>query len=401
MAKRSTAGTIGGIAAAAEASGLSSVASPRRALRLALVLCATFAGGLLLAAATALAASEAYPGGHPPEWPTTGAYLSPKLHPQGEATEAAILYGSLNISPEVSENRTGYYFLYEEGQSCMGGTQVVPGVGQEEGNELFLSVELTGLKPNTTYAYCLVATYSPDRTLDGVSLTFTTANEAPKVLDESTQAVGSTAAVLGAQVDMHNEPGSYSLIYAPNTWRQDVEEGNLASPDVLVQGKIPVALSAQEISVPILCGLAPSTVYDYRFVAIDAWGLEEGPVQSFATSESLSQSGIGTSEGACPAEGSGPAGGAAPGEGTGSAGAGSNGGAVQGTSASMETSSQPSTLAALVGGPLPIGHVAIAKTVSHLKGQVSKVGAGKRRKVKRQHLERQRRRSLRRKGKKK
>jgi hypothetical protein len=129
----------------------------------------------------------------PPEEPVTRACPGPIIAGAPEK-----LCGTLN---PASSSKVGYFFAYNIGTGCAGGQQTP--AGQEvEGEEIEVSAELTGLAPDTQYAYCLVATNGVGDTY-GNATTFTTHSTSvavpqPPQTDQRLLPPGTPAVELGA-----------------------------------------------------------------------------------------------------------------------------------------------------------------------------------------------------------
>jgi hypothetical protein len=107
-----------------------------------------FLAAFSVACCLALAPAMSSGAEQPPEQPVTEACQGPS---SGKAPRVC---GSLNPG---SNAKVGYYFAYNLGHDCAGGSRTSPGPELEgEGIEVFDN--LTGLEPETVYAYCLVAT---------------------------------------------------------------------------------------------------------------------------------------------------------------------------------------------------------------------------------------------------
>jgi hypothetical protein len=121
------------------------------------------AGGLLLAAAPALAAA--------PE--------TPEVKVESVTAYAATFHGVLNpAAPAPSEGGT-YKFLYKAGTptECKGGSETSAGISTGQVHEeQFASV--SGFKANTAYAVCLQVTNLEGETTESAPVSFTTANGA-------------------------------------------------------------------------------------------------------------------------------------------------------------------------------------------------------------------------------
>jgi hypothetical protein len=133
-----------------------------------------------------------------------------------------------------------------------------------------VSAPLTGLSPETTYHFRLVASNS-DGTIQGPDQTFTTL---PPVSIDATFVTGlsATGAVLGASLNPHGLASEYHFEYGTTT-----AYGTSTPTSSAGAGTTDFPASAQ------IQGLAPLTTYHYRVVARNALGTSIGPDRSFTT----------------------------------------------------------------------------------------------------------------------
>jgi hypothetical protein len=175
------------------------------------------------------------------------------------------------ITPVFAD--THYFFEY--GPTTAYGTQVPlpPGSDIGESNtEQDVTVALTGLQPQTTYHFRVVATSSAGTT-DGQDETFTTT---PPLKIESAFAanVTATAADLGAKINSEGLDAHYHFEYGTTT--------SYGSDAPIPDGAISAAEGDQSVAVH-LEGLQPNTKYYVRVVATDSFATETLDAQSFTT----------------------------------------------------------------------------------------------------------------------
>lgn len=219
--------------------------------------------GLALGSGLAYQAASTFAAG-PPEAPVTEAATS-------VTSTTAILHGELNPTTTAI---VGRYFAYSTETSCTGlfATGVEP---EAEVHALKVSMEVAGLEPNKTYAFCLVATNATEESTVGGPLSFTTMAVKPSVDSESDSAVTSNDVVLEGLVNANNEETTYSFVYATN---------EALTGAVSVQGgALPATYGDQSVSADVGGTLEPDTTYYYRVIAENAAGTSEGAVQSFRT----------------------------------------------------------------------------------------------------------------------
>jgi len=150
------------------------------------------------------------------------------------------------------------------------------------------STALTGLAPDTTYDYEIVAT-SAGGTTEGGNMSFTTATSspppppsapAPTATTTAATGVGPTAATLSGTVNPDGLATTYQFEYGTSTSYGSVAP---ASPASAGSGTSAVQESVN------LTGLSPATTYDFEIVATSASGTTDGGNETFTTSTSLAE----------------------------------------------------------------------------------------------------------------
>jgi hypothetical protein len=199
----------------------------------------------------------------------------------------ARLNGDLN--PEGAAGGVGFLFSYAEGSSCTGpgsmATAFDNGGSNATGSGVVdESTTISGLKAETSYAYCLVSenafgpTYGPSETFTTAS---TEATFEPTVLSESVSGVTPFDAVLEARLSPENEVTSWHFEYSESA---KVMGKTLEGATDVGSGILLGSLKEQPAGpVDIGGGLKRATTYYYRVVASNASGETAGPVQSFTT----------------------------------------------------------------------------------------------------------------------
>jgi phosphodiesterase/alkaline phosphatase D-like protein len=199
----------------------------------------------------------------------------------------SITGSSATLNGELSPLRSGtagWEFKYNKvanaGGSCEGEGETTL-EAEKMGKGLKVEKLVTGLAPNTEYAFCVVAVNSPSEAVPASPRTFKTALvAAPKVDSESVSTVASTTAMLGAQVNPNGQRTSYSFEYSTKATGETLED-----PVTTVAGEstLPAVYEDRTASVPTGTLLAGTTYY-YRVVASNATPpAADGTVQSFTT----------------------------------------------------------------------------------------------------------------------
>jgi hypothetical protein len=237
-----------------------SVAGGRRLL-------ATTLGALV---ALALSAAPAFAAA--PEEPVT---ITPAKSITGTT---AILEGTLNPGGEAMD---GWYFAYAPGPECIGGltTTQEPEADAEAQKE---SKEVTGLEPDKTYKFCLVAINASGEATAGNEVSFKTAPAKPEVAasSESAAPVTPIEESLSAEVNADNQQTLYAFEYSTEATGETLE-GAITTVDG--EAALPAEFGARAVSVLTGPTLEPSTTYYYRIVATNQTGTTDGTVGEFET----------------------------------------------------------------------------------------------------------------------
>jgi DNA-binding beta-propeller fold protein YncE len=144
-----------------------------------------------------------------------------------------------------------------------------PGSGS---SDVSVTAEVTGLSPDTTYHFRLVARNTTDKS-EGADETFTTHGK-PTVDEESTAGVGAAGAKLQAQVNPHGFETEYHFEYGTSAAygsTAPVPDGKLGSG------------TADEAAAAEITGLQHDTTYHYRVVGTSSQGTVPGPDETFTT----------------------------------------------------------------------------------------------------------------------
>jgi phosphodiesterase/alkaline phosphatase D-like protein len=186
------------------------------------------------------------------------------------ADTTATLQGSVN----PNGCPTMYHFEY--GLTAAYGAVTTDTAGGSGTSFVAATGPITGLKPNTTYHFRIVAT-SVGGTVGGSDATFTTkpacvAGVSPTVLTRAATAIASGSATLHATVNPLGCPTTYEFQYGTT-----IAYGKATSIRSAGSGTTPMSVSAP------VSGLSPGTVYHFRIVAKSAGGTAVGADAFFQT----------------------------------------------------------------------------------------------------------------------
>ncbi|MGO9611410.1 MAG: carboxypeptidase regulatory-like domain-containing protein [Dissulfurispiraceae bacterium] len=177
---------------------------------------------------------------------TTSATVIGTVNPNGVATNAVIKYG-----PTTSYGNTGSW-------SNIVGAQ-------------FIMANLSGLIPNQTYHYCIMATNS-NGSSPCADMTFTTLGAPPIVATTNATNITSTTATLNGTVNPNNAATSYDFQYGTSTaYGNDTVAGSAGS-----------GTSALNVNAAI-SNLTPSTTYHFTIGASNNSGGVDGVDRTFTT----------------------------------------------------------------------------------------------------------------------
>ncbi len=186
------------------------------------------------------------------------------------AARTATFHGHLTLDPVD----TTYSFDYKIGTECTGeNTTTTEDAGSGPGTPAPVSAPVTGLKPATQYAACLV-TSNAYGAQHGSPVTFTTLATSPSVDSESSEN-SSTKILLDAHITPNGGETTYQFEYGETQsygTTVPIPAGNIGA------GNESVAVSAVELT-----GAKTETVYHYRVVATNLYGTTDGPDQTLLT----------------------------------------------------------------------------------------------------------------------
>ncbi|HEV7586233.1 MAG TPA: hypothetical protein VGO14_10695 [Solirubrobacteraceae bacterium] len=199
----------------------------------------------------------------------------------GPASNVQPTSATLSGSLQPKALRTEYHFEYGETTSY-GQSSPVPDAETSSGTTTPVETALTGLRPNTTYHFRLVAKNEWGTTF-GLDETFKTLGP-PRIISQSSESNGHTSETIKAQIN----PGGLDTHYRFEYGETTAYGTSVPAPDADIgSGGAPVSVSAG------LTGLKLATTYHFRVVASNSAETVEGPDQEFTTvlieSESASE----------------------------------------------------------------------------------------------------------------
>ena len=194
-------------------------------------------------------------------------------------TSTATVQGILDPN---GRHTTSYYFSYRPGEGTCGEGTHTETNGPLTGRAVPVQAELTGLTPNTTYSFCLVAVGAGGETASGQVQDLTTAIAPPLFEGQSASVVTQTGALLTALIDPELQPTTCTgfqyvadAAFARSGWS---EAGDAAC----VPGQLPAAEEPLTTSTQLV-GLQPNTIYHYRVLAENGSGPVSGPDSTLRT----------------------------------------------------------------------------------------------------------------------
>jgi hypothetical protein len=166
--------------------------------------------------------------------------------------------------------------VFEYGTTALYGSSVPCEPATLEGSGAqFVTGAFAGLESETTYHYRVLATNATGETEDQDGEFTTLTAEPPTIDGAAVTALTSTEATIRAQLSPNFQETTYAVEYATN-------EALAGAITVVGEAPLPAENSGPFAYVE-LAGLQPRTTYYYRFVATNATGPTDSPVQSFTT----------------------------------------------------------------------------------------------------------------------
>ncbi|HEX7291520.1 MAG TPA: hypothetical protein VF250_10380 [Conexibacter sp.] len=184
----------------------------------------------------------------------------------------------VTLGATVNPRNSATAYRFEWGTTTAYGA-VVPDVDElvdEDDTGHAVTKALTGLAPNTTYHFRVVATSNAGVTI-GADETFTTASLAPDAVTADATGVTDAAATLSGAVNPRNDAATYRFEWGPTTaYGQTSASAGVGAVD-LVAHQVTYALG----------GLEAGTIYHFRLVASSAGGTSYGQDRTFTTAAAL------------------------------------------------------------------------------------------------------------------
>jgi hypothetical protein len=175
------------------------------------------------------------------------------------------------LSGTVNPHRLSTTARFQYGTSG-GSTLSTPGQAIGEGKaDVDVSAPISGLLPNATYTYRVVASNSAG-TAQGEDRTFTTASVAPTAVTGAATAITASGATLAGTANPQGTATSAHFEYGPTD-----AYGAATASHPLGAGRAATNVTSS------LTGLEPATVYHYRLVTSNSAGTTRGDDQTFAT----------------------------------------------------------------------------------------------------------------------
>jgi hypothetical protein len=194
------------------------------------------------------------------------------------ATDVLSTTATLNGSVDPEGAETTYEFEY--GVSTLYGSKSEAGKVSSGFTPQKVNKSISGLSPETTYHYRIVAKSSHGIATPGADKTFKTSatpGKPPTVTTEAATDVLATNVTLNGSVNPEGAETTYEFEYGTSTSYGKKSES----------GKLAAGFSAQKVNKPVT-GLAPETTYHYRVVAKNIYGsATPGADKTFTTSSAV------------------------------------------------------------------------------------------------------------------
>ena len=200
---------------------------------------------------------------------------TPKTEPAGEVTATtATLHGVLN--PGAAGNPGSSEFLYSESETSCEGDKTVGAEAMSGSQGQAVQAGVSGLLPNATYSFCLLARNEAGETATSTALQLTTLPITPSIEAETAASITEASAVLTAKINPNGTQTTYKIEYdtAPYPLGGPAHGTTLTGANSL-NGRVPLA-----VSIPVH-GLSANTTYHWRLLATNTAGTTSTPDETF------------------------------------------------------------------------------------------------------------------------
>jgi hypothetical protein len=222
----------------------------------------------------------------------TAAAIEPEEPTGLEANPIAVTTATLKgvLNPNSNGEPGTYEFLYRESAKFCngGGGSKIKGTATGASPEP-VEADLTGLLPNTTYTFCLLARNQVNVLAVSEPVTFTTLAEAPTILGESVAALETTEATFKAEIVPEGAATTYHFEYLTNA-RFEANGETFTGAEITPESAIGADDTTHAAEARVTT-LLPGTIYRYRVVAQNEVGGKTetvpGPGKTFTTAEAL------------------------------------------------------------------------------------------------------------------
>jgi hypothetical protein len=205
-----------------------------------------------------------------------GAY---EAQPPDATTGAAsgVTTNSATLNGTVNPQNLATTFHFEYGTTTSYGTSTPDQSAGADRSAHPESAAISGLAPNTTYHFRIVATNAIGTTFGADQVFTTNANPPaavtpPAVVTGPATNIGSRAATVNGSVNPNGVAATYHFDYGTST-----SYGHSSTSQSAGSGNAPVSVSAR------LSGLQPGAIYHYRLVAANSGGTTSGGDRTFST----------------------------------------------------------------------------------------------------------------------
>jgi len=199
--------------------------------------------------------------------------------PPGASTQdpSATDHRSATLRARIRPNSQATTYSFEWGTTTAYGNETSSAPAGGGATAQTVAADISGLSPETTYHYRVVATNDSGTTYGEDRVLTTEAAPQPDVVTGPASSVTLTSATLGGTVNPNGLPTSYHF-----EWGIDTSYGNRAPAS---DGDAGSGGSEQAVSADI-AGLSPATTYHFRLVATNASGTTYGADQTFVSDPS-------------------------------------------------------------------------------------------------------------------